>query len=144
MEILICKSLLWTFGLSTSESYNATLDKEFLENPDSDILLQLEFCSSDCDATFDIINRYWMYECKDFSVDAFGKCLFEELKKIYDSNIFTIEDFGRKCYSLWQHFPEEFYLTEPFHTLSYADDCLSWGDEAQTRELYEEAFDFYK
>lgn len=33
---------------------------------------------------------------------------------------------------------------EPFHTLSYADDPLSWNDEKQTRKLYEELFEFYK
>lgn len=33
---------------------------------------------------------------------------------------------------------------QPFWTLSYADDPLSWGDEEQSKALYEEAFDFYR
>ena len=33
---------------------------------------------------------------------------------------------------------------EPFHILSYADDCLSYGDEKQCRELYESMFAFYE
>lgn len=33
---------------------------------------------------------------------------------------------------------------EPFHTLSYDDNPLSWGDEEQTRKIYEDFFDFHK
>lgn len=35
-------------------------------------------------------------------------------------------------------------MEEPFHILSYADDCLSYGDEKQCRELYESMFAFYE
>lgn len=31
----------------------------------------------------------------------------------------------------------------PFYILSYADDPLSWGDEKQARELYENAIGYY-
>ena len=144
MENLICKSLLWKIGLTMGEDYNKSLDEVFLKNSENHILLELECCSSDCDATFDILQRYWKYECKDFSVDTFGKCLLEDLKEIYQSNILSIEDYGRKCYSLWKQLPSELHLEEPFHILSYADDPLSWNDEGQTRRLYEEFFNFYK
>lgn len=39
--------------------------------------------------------------------------------------------------------PQETGQKEPFKALCYADDCLSWGDEKQTRELYEKAFQYY-
>ena len=144
MERLICKSLLWKIGLTMGDDYNKTLDEMFLANSDNDMLLELESCSSDCDATFDILQRFWKYECNDFSVDTFGKCLLEDLIIIYFSNIFSIEDYAKKCSSLWQHFPNEVNTIEPFHTLSYADEPLSWNDENQTQKLYEELFEFYK
>lgn len=144
MEELICKSLLWKMKLSNGKDYNTTLDKMFLENSNNDLFLELESCSSDCDVTFDILQRYWKYECENFSVDDFGKCLLEDLKTIYFSNTFTITEFGKRCYSLWQQLPSEIHTKEPFHTLSYTDDPLSWNDEAQTRKLYEDIFDFYK
>ena len=144
MENLICKSLLWKMGFANAEDYNTTLDKMFLENSNNDLLLKLESCSSDCNTTFDILQRYWKYECEDFSVDNFGKCLLEELKTVYFSNSFTITEYGKKCHSLWQQLPNEMHTKEPFHILSYADDPLSWNDEAQTRKLYEDMFDFYK
>ena len=58
MERLICKSLLWKIGLSTGEGYNKILDIIFLEDPDNDLLLELEYCTSDCNTTFDILQRY--------------------------------------------------------------------------------------
>lgn len=144
MERLICKSLLWKIGLTTGEDYNKTLDEMFLTNSNNDMLLELESCSSNCKTTFDVLQRYWKYKCNDFSVDTFGKCLLEDLKTTYFSNIFSIENYVKMCYSLWQHLPSELNTIEPFHTLSYADDPLSWNDEKQTKKLYEELFEFYK
>ena len=37
----------------------------------------------------------------------------------------------------------EFVSSDPFFTMCYADDPLSWGDKDQTRELYEQMFRFY-
>ena len=145
MERLICKALLWKFGLTDGSDYSRTLDEIFLSDVNNDLLLELESCSSyDYDTAFDILQRFWKYECKNFSVDIFGRCLTEDLKTVYESNDFPIEDFGRKCYSIWQQLPNELNTMEPFHTLCYADDPLSWGDEEQARKIYEEFFEFYK
>lgn len=144
MESLICKLLLWKTGLSTSEDYNKYLDELFDKDSDNNILLDLEFISADCNATYDYINRYWKYEYKNFSIDCFGKFLLIDLKKIYKSNTFSIEAFARKCYELYKMLPYEISSNEPFFTLCYADDPLSWGDEKQCCEIYENLFDFYK
>lgn len=144
MERLICKSLLWKIGLTDGADYSKTLDEVFLSNVNNDMLLELESCAYDYDATFDILQRFYKYDCKKFSVDTFGMCLVEDLKTVYESNAFSIKDFGRKCYYLWQQLPDELNTIEPFRTLSYADDPLSWGDEEQTRKIYEELFGFYK
>ena len=142
MEKLICKSLLWKIGLTDGNDYSKTLDEMFLSDVNNELLLELEGCSYDYDTAFDILQRFWKYECKNFSVDIFGRCLTEDLKTVYQSNVFHIEDFGRKCYSLWQHLPNELNTMEPFHTLCYADDPLSWGDEEQARKIYK-FFDIY-
>ncbi len=144
MERLICKALLWKFGLTDGSDYSRTLDEIFLSDVNNDLLLELESCSYDYDAAFDILQGFWKYECKVFCVDTFGRCLTENLKVVYESNVYSIEDFGKKCYSLWQQLPNELNTIEPFHTLCYADDPLSWGDVEQARKIYEEFFDFYK
>ena len=63
------------------------------------------------------------------------------LKLLYRSS--QISDFAGKMYALWSALPEKLAREEPFATLSYADDCLPYGDEAQCRRLYEAAFDYY-
>lgn len=47
-------------------------------------------------------------------------------------------------YSLWENLPGNIQDIEPFWTLSYADDSLSWGDEEQTRNIYEHILNYYK
>ena len=86
---------------------------------------------------------YWGDSCAEINADAFGKHLFAGLESVYNANTFSIADFGKHCALLWHDIPSELAQTEPFWTLCYADDALSWGDEAQTRTLYEKAFSFY-
>lgn len=56
----------------------------------------------------------------------------------------NIHEFAGRMYKLWKSLPDCLRYIEPFHTLSYADDPLSWGDEKQTREIYEELFKYYE
>ncbi|MGN1478648.1 MAG: hypothetical protein ACI4XH_02685 [Acutalibacteraceae bacterium] len=144
MEELICEELLWKTGLITSKNYNTVLDEKFLKNPDSDLLLKLENCCSDCESTFDILYNYWKYQCKSFSIDIFGKYLLSELERVYNSQTYLIDVFAIKTYKLWEYLPAEISKKQPFLTLCYADDGLSYGDENHTREIYQELFNFYK
>ena len=68
----------------------------------------------------------------------------KSLKSQYLIHEADIHSFAKKAYNIWQLLPSDIASVEPFHILSYADDPLSWGDERQCRELYEEAFDFYE
>ena len=146
MESLIAAAFLWYHDLGSCEEYNSLLDKKFLENPDSDILLELEWCSSDCDKTFGVVFGFWKYDYfQFFDTNIFGRYLFYGLEMVYKSDSISIAEFGSRCYQLWINLSNAFIgEIEPFFILSYADDCLSYGDEAQTRKLYEEAFSFYK
>ncbi len=144
MECLFAEFLLWFHGFQTNESYETLLHKIFLDHPDQDILLELEMVSSHLLDTRGRFTRYWDYECSDLDAAIFGKKLFSGLEKAYGSNRLPIDKFGWQCELLWKDIPENLAHAEPFLTLSYADECLSWGDEAQTRMLYEKAFAFYK
>lgn len=143
MESLIASAFLWENGLGTYEEYNKILDEKFLENPNSDIFLELEWCSSDRDKTFSVINNFWNYEYfQSFNVDIFGERLFHGLESVYMSNSISLNEFDKRCYQLWNCLPAEINQIEPFWTLNYAGDYLSYGDDAQARELYEKAFLF--
>lgn len=55
-----------------------------------------------------------------------------------------IQRFGNAMYSLWENLPGNLQDMQPFLTLCYADDPLSWGDEKQSREIYEEMLEYYE
>jgi hypothetical protein len=97
------------------------------------LLLELQWCFSDTKKTIDTILEYSREAEIDYNV--FGRFLLGGLKAICTE--MDIHSFGVKAYSVWNLLPKSIEQTEPFRTLSYADDPLSWGDEKQARELYE-------
>ncbi len=141
MEKLTALCCLWAFGLSDKDDYVVELDRLFLENPENDLLLELEGLCGDYRAAWARISPLIGYTV---NVYGFGKELFAVLEKIYVENKFPLAEFGGICNALWRFLPGEFNTDEPFYSLIYADEPLSWGDEKQCRELYQAAFDFYK
>lgn len=144
IEELYAEALLWTCGFHSGERYNKFLDQCFLSEPDNPFYLELEELSRDVRDTIGRIDRYQKYEQQNLDCAAFGRQLFTGLKDAYLSNTFSIQEFGRLSCRLWNLLPKDLLYIEPFWTLEYADDCLSWDDEAQARALYEKAFAFYE
>lgn len=58
-------------------------------------------------------------------------------------NFSDIREFASRMYGLWEDFPGNLQDIETFWTLSHADDPLSWGDEGQTRKIYERTLCYY-
>lgn len=145
IEELLINILLLKVKLISIKDYTEILDLLFLENENSELLLDLEWSINHKLNDRDIILNYTSKNNILVDYNKFGELLFKQLNSYYEKKDLDIKDFGQKMYSLWNEFPEEIHLKEPFYTLSYADDCLSYGDEEQTRELYEKAFkfDFY-
>lgn len=137
-RLLSCATLLGV-GLISDSKYNEILDTLFIKMPENDLLLELEFASSDMNKAISIILLYCGEHNVDYSV--FGFFLMEGLKKAYSD--FSIETFAAKAYELWNTLPSLIQRVEPFFTMCYADDPLSWGDTEQTRGLYEKMFRFY-
>lgn len=144
MECLFAYSYLWTLGFCSMQEYNEYLDRVFLETPDDEVLLELEECSNNYKDTFARLKRYFEYEANSFDAYKFGKTLFTGLETVYNSNLYDIVEYSKMTYKLWSLLPKTLYNEQPFWVLSYADDPLSWGDEEQTRAIYEEAFGFYR
>lgn len=143
MEKLVALCYVWAFGLSDKSDYVSELDRLFLENPEDDFLLELEGLGNDRAKSWERLGRL----SDRVNVDLFGKELFAALEKVYKADVFPLAEFGRRCYKLWcalPYHPYQYEHIEPFCTFTYADDPLSYGDEKQSRELYEAAFDYYK
>lgn len=141
MEKLAALCCLWAFGLGTKEDYYTELDRLFLLSPEDDFLLELEDLGGDCAAAW---RRIASTAQTEMDIDKLGKELFAALEKVYNENKFALKEFGARCYKMWNLFPAGFRNDDPFFVLCYADDPLSWGDEKQTREIYQKAFDYYK
>ncbi len=138
-EKLLVYALLYVTGYDTMQMYRNLLDLIVVNNPEDYEIIELRylFDKEAISHTLEIMNSI------DFDKNLFGKELMVALKEIYLEQS-DIKEFGNCMYKLWGHFPGKINMEEPFYTLNYADDCLSFGDEKQCRELYEKAFGFYE
>ena len=141
MEKLAALCCLWAFGLSEKEDYCTELDRLFMLSSEDNLLFELEDLGGDCGAA---LARIFPLVEQSLNIDKFGKELFAALENIYNENKFTLVGFGRRCYMMWNWFPSNLCYKEPFFTLCYANDPLNWGDERQTRKIYQKAFDYYR
>lgn len=139
MEELLVFAFLLCEEMVSEEEYEKRLDELFLACPENDDLLHLEW-ETDIVQTITYIRSHTNYD--SFNYELFGKILMERLKEYYEK-CSDIKSFARKMYQLWEELPQDVQMKEPFWVLSYADDPLSWGDEEQTRELYEKMMNYY-
>lgn len=142
IEKLLTCAILLDVGLMPLTEYTACLDTLFLENSEDDLLLELEFCSGDAVKTCQLIYDFLQSSNDPFSVKEFGKILFGTLKSAYNQNRLDMKGFSEKTYRIWRLLPQNLQHDEPFWSLGYADEPLSWGDEKQTRKIYQHAFQF--
>ena len=142
VEILLSYAILLYVGLVSDAEYKEILDTYFLKHPDNALLIELEWRTFDIEGTIKIIFDYCLEN--NVNYDTFGCFFISKLEEIYYQDDMDIQRFGSKMYSIWNLLPSEIDNKEPFWTLCYADDSLSWGDEKQTRELYQKMFQYYK
>ncbi|MDE7178130.1 MAG: hypothetical protein K2O59_09960 [Lachnospiraceae bacterium] len=140
MEELLVYAILLYEELVTEDEYSKRLDELFLKNPEDDDLLHLEWETNIQEA---IIYVRTHIDYKNLDLERFGRMLMSKLKVVY-ANCLDIKCFANRMYSLWESLPGNIQDIEPFWTLSYADDPLSWGDEEQTRNIYEHMLGYYK
>ena len=143
MEALLADVLLWREGLMGAEECRAEVDRLFLEDPEDELLLELEWGFRDMKGLAARVWRYWGEHTGEFSAEAFGRVLMGRIREVYYGEGLDIRAFAGRMYSLWKGLPPWLQKTEPFWTLCYADDPLSWDDEAQTRALYENMLRYY-
>lgn len=140
MEELLVFALLLYEDMVTEDEYNKRLNKLFLDNPEDDGLLYLEW-ETDIKKAVTYIRTHIDYDVLDYG--QFGRNLMDKLSECY-KNCSDIKSFAGQMYNLWETLPGVIQDREPFFTLCYADDPLSWGDEEQTRNIYENMLDYYK
>lgn len=139
MEELLVFAFLLCEEMVTKDEYNKRLDELFLDNPENEDLLYLEW-ETDIKNAITYIRTHIDYNALDY--EQFGRILMSKLK-VYYKNCCDIKSFANRMYNLWENLPGNIQDKEPFFTLCYADDPLSWGDEEQTRNIYERMLNYY-
>ena len=139
MEELLVYAILLSEELVTENEYNKRLDELFLNDPENDDLLYLEW---ETDIKKAIVYARTQIDHKSLDYIRFGKILMSKLKAFYE-NCPDIKYFASRMYNLWESLPGSIQNIEPFWALSYADDPLSWGDEEQIRNIYEHMLNYY-
>ena len=124
----------------TVEEYETQLHTLFLENPENDILLNLEW-QTDIEQSITYIKESIDFTTLD--IVLFGKCFMEKITEFYKEEHTNFKNFAIRMYDLWKSLPESIQHQQPFVSLSYGDDPLSWGDEAQCRNIYENMMNYY-
>lgn len=138
MEELFVYALLYSEGFDVWVMYSTMLDQLFIEDPDNENYLSLE----EMVPKEAVLHTIAMMYTSTFDSASFGKALMKALQQLYET--IPIDIFAKKMYSLWKKLPKLVDQEEPFYTLCYADDCLSYGDEYQCRQLYEKAMHYYE
>lgn len=138
MEELLAYTILLKEELLTEEEYEERLHTLFLQEPENETLLELEWEKDKCRR----LKAIWA-GCCQFQLDRFGKALMKELEERYAS-CGDIDVFSGAMYSLWKSLPGNLQNQPPFCCLSYADDLLAYGDEEGTRSIYEEMLGYYR
>lgn len=146
IEELIAINMLMCTGLADKNEFSEQLDKRFLGCRENDIdykiLLELE-CANNISEINDVTSDYMYKNIQNFDKIKYGKALMNRIRDIYYEST-DFEKFTDRIYHFWQSLrPTDLKFEEPFIILSYADDPLSWGDEQQSRKLYESALNYY-
>jgi len=145
MEELLVYAILLYEELVTESAYIERLDELFLSTPENDTLLYNTLLDLECEPNIKkaVIYVRTHFDSRNFNHKQFGKILMSKLKKLY-VNCSDIKCFASRMFRLWESLPGNLQNMEPFWTLSYADEPLSWGDEEQTRNLYEHMLNYYR
>ncbi len=141
MEELTVEAILGLLGYGSYEEYQRILNSLWETAPEEyePLLLELESRNYK-DALIYLIHRSPVFSNSDRKA-VFGKYLMQRLQTIY--NQMTLEEFGCLAYSVWGMLPGTINMEEPFYTLNYADDELSYGNDYSCRKLYQKMFKFY-
>ena len=139
-EELLVFALLLCEEMVPEDEYQKRLDERFMNHPENDDLLYLEW-ETDRERAVMYIRTHIDYSALD--CERFGRILMEKIKVYYETHS-DINCTACRMYSLWESLPGNIQDKEPFFALSYADDPLSWGDEEQTRNILENMVNYYK
>lgn len=141
-EELFAYAFLMEAGLLPAENYWKKLDELFEAHMDDELLLELEYSARHGLRTVNLIREYMLDGRRPVDMGRFCRGLLGLLEEIYRRRTTALPEFGARAYLLGEALPERVSGQEPFLRLCWANDPLSYGDEAGAREIYEGIFSY--
>ena len=136
MEKLPVTAILFFHGLADENTYSSQLNECFLSDPSNDDYLYLEW-ENDIGKAVAYLRTH--INPASFDRQKFGKFFLRKLQESYEHSP-DIKVFAARMYGLWKSLPENLQNIEPFFALCYVDEPLEYGDEKQTRSIFEQIF----
>ena len=140
LEELYAYALLLIVGFPVERAYSRCVDTLFQEDPENDLLTALIWEKNIKNA---VSHVQGVIDPVRLDRERLGKSLMALLKREYLACT-NYEQFARNAYSVWTLLPYEIGKEDPLFYLCYADDPLGYDDEKGSREICEEAFNFYQ
>ena len=126
----------------TPKEYRDYVDVRFLEDPECELLMDLEFAANDLAETKILVGEY-MYKTKHcLNYELLGHFLGRQMEKLYRRNEVTLEVFANRTYCLWNLLPGEIAEEQPLLALCSAGDLLPYEGESRTRKRFEDIFSY--
>ncbi len=113
MEELFVYAILLNEDLVTENEYSKRLDELFLNDPENDNLLYLEW-ETDIKKAIIYIRTHIDYNHLD--LEQFGRIFINKLKVVY-INCWDIKYFASRMYSLWKSLPGSIQNIETFMSI---------------------------
>lgn len=101
MEELLAFAFLLYEELVTEDEYSKWLNELFLNNPENNDLLYLEW---ETDIKKAIIYVRTHIDYNNLDIDLFGKVLMSKLKEVYENHL-DIREFASRMFHLWEGLP---------------------------------------
>lgn len=139
MEELLVYAILICESFDLEDEFQSFLDEMFINNPNNNVLLELE-CMNNIKSQVVYIRANFDYY--NINIESFGKTLIDKLRILYHATDLTY--FTSKMYHIWEALPGNIQDIEPFHTLTYGDEPLCYNDEKQSRLLIEKMLNYYE
>lgn len=139
-EHLLAAVLLEKAGFQLENNYESTLNLYFLQNPENEFLLELEYISSDLEKTLSALRKDSAWNRKKYNRKKFASIVCNELQQIYEDT--PLREFVPCAYQLWKMLPVCQY-EPPLSDLSYFSKPPVKKNIAQADATYQEMFRYY-
>ena len=140
-EHLLASLLLEASGFHLENNYEETLNQYFVQNPEDEFLLELEYFSSDLEKSLNMLKRNFAYYPNKYDGHKFASIICKQLEEIYENT--TLKEFVPCAYRLWQILPMDRRGKAPLSDLCYFTKSPAKKDLVRADATYREMFRYY-